>query len=213
MQLDEDSLAKYFPYYLTVEEKNGLLAELKKWPNPLDYYISMYEDELLQGDTWTKVPIRDFESGDVHQVDAIVLSNSCLVDPANHRDVSPKITVAPLVDLGRYEALLKSKGIAQQRVEAQIQAIKAQQVYNIVYLPKGANIKADMIVMLDDAHSLPSQRLLSSISEGKNIKLATLSLPGFFLFLFKLSAHFCRFHENVKRSYPVSQSTASVTSH
>ncbi|WP_296905037.1 hypothetical protein [Polaromonas sp.] len=198
--MNEASLAKYFPYYLTVVEKNGLMLELKKWPNPLNYYISMYTDEVLQGDAWTQVPIRDFGSGEMHRVDAVVLSNSCLIDPANHRDIPAKITVAPLIELARYEDLLKSKGITQSRIDAQIGGIKLQQVYNIVYFPKGAGLKADMFVMLDDAHSFPSQHLLQGVGSGKNNKLATLSLAGFFLFLFKLSAHFCRFHENVKRS-------------
>lgn len=49
---------------------------------------------------------------------------------------------------------------------------------------------------LDDLHTVPLHAF-ERVAEKK--KLFTLTLVGFYLFLFKLSVHFCRFHEEVAR--------------
>ena len=50
-------------------------------------------------------------------------------------------------------------------------------------------------MLLDDLHSMPIE-LHGQAAE----KLFTLSMAGFYLFVLKLSVHFCRLHENVDRS-------------
>jgi hypothetical protein len=76
-------------------------------------------------------------------------------------------------------------------------AIREQSITSIFYLPKGAALDAEHIALLDDLHTVP---LGYFSGKEERSKLFTLGMTGFYLFLFKLSVHFCRFHESVPRS-------------
>lgn len=198
MSFGSISIADQIPFYLSQEEKVGLVEALKNWPRPIQYYIKRYANEVLQGDAWTKLPIRNFATGELAHIDGIVLSNSCQIDPANERHLPAKVTVAPLVDLGRYVSQLESTGINPEQIATKINAIKEQRVHNIFYLPAGDGIQHDRIALLDDVYSFPTNELDPN-DASKNKKLGTLSMVGFYLFVLKLSVHFCRLHENVER--------------
>jgi hypothetical protein len=53
----------------------------------------------------------------------------------------------------------------------------------------------DHIALLDDLHTLP----LGMFQKADRPKLFTLSQVGFYLFVVKLSIHFCRFSEGISR--------------
>lgn len=197
MQFEANDFSKQLPYYLTEAEKTGLAKALADFPRRISYYINRYGDELLQGDTWAGVPVIDFHSMRMKNVKAIVLSNSCSVSPENSRALPPKVVVSPLVPLDKYVELLRRTGLSDASIAEKCVAIREQRIANIFYLPKGGGLDFDAIAVLDDLHSLPA-----SILDVKNSsvgKLTTLANVGFYLFLFKLSIHFCRFHENVSR--------------
>ncbi|MDE0112984.1 MAG: hypothetical protein OXI87_14880 [Albidovulum sp.] len=100
---------------------------------------------------------------------------------------------APIVKLSKIEARLKDRGLAEDAVKGRIDAIERQSVTNIFYLPAGEPLEEDYVALFDDLHSMP-------IASWENSqKLFTLSMAGFYLFVFKLSVHFCRLHENVDR--------------
>lgn len=198
MSLGSITIADQIPYYLSQEEKFGLVEALKNWPRPIQYYIKRYANEVLQGDAWTKLPIRNFGTGELAHIDGIILSNSCQIDPANNRHLPAKVTVAPLIDLGGYVSLLKRVGMSPEQIAAKVIAIKEQRVHNVFYLPAGEGIQNDRIALLDDIYSFPIAELDPSESSN-NKKLGTLSMVGFYLFVLKLSVHFCRLHENVER--------------
>ncbi|MBC7647683.1 MAG: hypothetical protein H7197_00980 [Vitreoscilla sp.] len=190
--------AEQIPYYLTQQEKEGLVAALSNWPRPIDYYAACWPNEVLQGDTWTRLPIRRFEDGEQGFISGIVLSNSCSIDPKNPRGLPTKITIAPIIALDKYLIALNAGGIASKSIEDKLLAIKEQRVHNIFYLPCGSGIAQDSIALLDDLHSFPTEAVDPG-PHSDNKKLVTLSLVGFYLFVLKLSVHFCRFHENVSR--------------
>lgn len=66
----------------------------------------------------------------------------------------------------------------------------------LFYLPKGGELEEDHVALIHDAHTLP---LSSFQAQQSRRKLFTLSQVGFYIFLFKLSVHFCRFHEKIHR--------------
>jgi len=86
--------------------------------------------------------------------------------------------------------------VAAANVENKLAAIREQKVTSLFYLPPGGRLDGEYIAVLDDIHSLPYSAFAT---RGGREKLFTLSQVGFYLFLFKLSVHFCRFHENVPR--------------
>ncbi len=148
---------------------------------------------MLHGDVRCGLQLYSFDAGEVRSVRGIVLSNSCDISKGNDRAVAPKIVFAPIVRFSAIEGRLKERNLATDAVKARIAAMKSQSVTNIFYLPAGGPPEHDYVALLDDLHSIP----LMSCSDGQ--KLFTLSMAGFYLFIFQLSVHFCRFHEMVDR--------------
>ena len=83
-----------------------------------------------------------------------------------------------------------------QQINDRFQAIREQRVTTMFYLPKGGSLEEEYVALLDDLHTVPA-RIFEQVAERK--KLFTLSLVGFYLFVLKLSVHFCRLHEEVAR--------------
>lgn len=197
MEITIDSIRDQIPYYLTQEQKVGLVRALKDFPENIQYYLSGYQDELLQGDGWTKLQIVLFETMEKVSSQGIVLSNTCDVALENKRTLPVKITFAPIIPLAAYIQLLKANGFNATDLHNKLDAIRKQKVSTIFYLPAGGALTEEHIALFDDLHTMPVNVFEA---EKAKSKLFTLSLVGFYLFLLKLSVHFCRFHENVARA-------------
>lgn len=202
MSFDAESLQQHIPFYLTSEDQQVLVDELKRIASggTADYFLSAYnsafEGDMLQGDGWRGFQLFLFDTGERRSVRGLVLSNSCDVDPANPRDVPARVIFAPLVKLSAYKTLLDASGIGKERVEAKIASIKAQKTTNIFFLPAGGPLDEDSLVRFDEAHSMPVQAHTKS---SHREKLFTLSNTGFYMLVLKLSVHFCRLQEKVNR--------------
>jgi hypothetical protein len=196
MAIDPETLTSQIPYYLTREQKDGLLKALNEFPRPVPYYIDRYQDELLQGDGWARFDIVDFETGARDRIKGIVLSNSCDISIENKREVPPKITFAPIIKLGKYAQLLLKNNLTKQQIEDRFNAIREQRVTSMFFLPRGGALDEDHVALLDDLHTVPA---IAFQQVNDQRKLFTLSMVGFYLFLLKLSVHFCRFQEEVAR--------------
>jgi ATP-dependent helicase YprA (DUF1998 family) len=196
MSISAETIQAQIPYYLTQEQKDGLVKALAEFPNPIQYYISRYPNELLQGDGWEKLEIVRFENGARDKIKGILLSNSCDISADNKREIPPKITFAPIIKLSNYSELLLKSGLTQQQINDRFQKIREQRITTMFYLPKSGSLEEEHVALLDDLHTVPAQAF-EKVTERK--KLFTLSLVGFYLFLLKLSVHFCRFHEEVAR--------------
>lgn len=202
MGLTLDDIKEYIPYYLTQEAKQGIVKALGDFPEKINYYTIRSENDLLQGDGWSCLDVMDIETGKHKAVKGIVLSNSCDVSIENARSLPAKIVFAPIIPLHLYKELLVRRGVVEDAVFSKIDAIKSQKVSSIFYLPKGGCLDCDYIAVLDDLHSLPLNFFSRKCDKKRQF---TLSQVGFYLFLFKLSIHFCRFHENVLRDPACSQ--------
>jgi hypothetical protein len=191
-----EEIKLHLPPYLSPQQKGELLREIKAFPN-IYYYLNFSREEMLQGDGWKGFTVFKFETGEKKKVKAVVLSNTCDIDPANNRVVPPKIVFAPLVKLNKYIQRLQNSRIREEEITAKIEAIKRQEVTSIFYFPANQALDhEEHIAMLDDLHSQP-WNVFAPLN--KQIKLFTLSQAGFYLFLLKLSIHFCRFNDGVVR--------------
>lgn len=202
MEITSESFKDQIPYYLTQGQKDGLLKELKAFINnstiKTNYFSNDFQDKILQGDGWGKLQIRNFYTGDKISILGIILSNSCDVAPDNERDLpTTGITFASLIPLSSYMTLLKKEKIDDIEIEKKIDSIKKQRVTSIFFLPAGGYLQEDHIALFDDIYTMPSNVFNQ---ENKKSKAFTLSMFGFYLFVFKLSIHFCRFQENVARN-------------
>ncbi len=198
MSITAENIKEHIPYYLTQPAKDGLIKSLRDFPEKMNYYTLIHKDDVLQGDGWNSLDILNFETAERKSIKGIILSNSCDISMENQRDLPIRIVFAPIIPLSLYEHLLINSGVEHDRVSAKINSIKEQKVTSLFYLPKGGNLESDHIAVLDDLHTLPANHFYLK-SERK--KQFTLSQAGFYLFLLKLSIHFCRFHENVLRDY------------
>lgn len=197
MEITPESLREQIPYYLTTDQKDGIIKALEDFPVEINYYLNAYQDELLQGDGWTKLQLRRFENGEKESILGIILSNTCDVAPENKRDFPVYITFAPLIPLPAYVSLLGQSGVNPSQVQDKVTSIKGQRVTSIFFLPAGSGLQEDHIALLDQLYTMPVKVFEL---ETEKSKFFTLSLIGFYLFVFKLSVHFCRFHENVARA-------------
>jgi hypothetical protein len=199
MVISADTIRDYLPYYLTDEAKVGIINELQKFHvGAMQYYLfNRYEQEMLQGDGWTRLHLRNFHTGERIFISGVVLSNTCDVDLSNKRDLPVNIVFAPLVSVDAYIQSLTAAGVAKQSIDDKVAAMKRQEVTNVFYVPIGDGLVAEHIVLLDDIHSMPAFVYEQEKDKGK---IFTLSQAGFYLFILKLSIHFCRFHENLIRA-------------
>jgi hypothetical protein len=195
MELSADLLQQQIPYYLTQAAKDNLVKALKDFPS-IDYYINAYKAETLQGDGWTELGLIRFETAERKQVRGIILSNSCDIDPKNKRDLPANVVFAPIIKLKSFESLLTQANISAEQIKSKFSSIRNQMVTTLFYLPKGSGLDDEYIALLDDIHSVPYKFFYD---QNKRAKLFTLSQEGFYLFILKLSIHFCRFHEGLIR--------------
>ena len=193
------AIQEHIPRYLTLDQREALAQALNKFPTNSEYYlIGKYTDELLQGDGWTKMQVLRFDTGERKNVLEIIFSNTCDIIPENKRDVPTNIVFAPILKLSNYVDLLRRAGLAGDRIGDKIASIKAQQISTIFYLPDAVgSLSEEHIVLLDDVHTMPSSAFQGAPG---NTKTFTLSNLGFYIFIFKLSMHFCRLREDVSRA-------------
>lgn len=202
MNFDSDSLRRQIPFYLTSKDQEELIRELRSVSaeQTVKYFLNStldpYRSEVLQGDGWHGLQLFIFESGERRSVKGVVVSNSCDIDPANKRDLPTKLSFSPLVRLERYKKVLEEEGIDIKRIEDKLSAIRSQKTSNIFYFPRDSNLDAEYIVRLDDIYSMPMTAFASGADQKK---VFTLSMTGFYLFILKLSYHFCRMQESVIR--------------
>lgn len=190
-----DDIKNHLPYYLSSEGKDEILRALKDFPDNINYYTILHKEDFLQGDGWDSLDIVHIEKLQKKSIKGILLSNSCDISPENKRTTPPRVIFAPIISLAKYEEKLRSH-IDSAAITAKINSIKKQHVTSIFYLPKGGELSEDYIALLDDLHNVPLELLTKKETKKKYF---TLSQVGFFMFLLKLSIHFCRFHENVLR--------------
>lgn len=200
--MELQSIKDQIPYYLTQEAASGLLEELKNYSDKTEFYTSRYPSELLQGDGWQGFTLFDFNTNSGRSVKAIVLSNSCDISTENARDVSPKITFVPLIKFSRLQKIFEDAGKNPAAVEQKMLAIREQKNTSFFFLPAQTSLTEDYVAWLSDVHSMPSANFIANTSKAK---VFTLNMTGFYLFLFKLSIHFCRFHENLDRSEEITR--------
>ncbi|MEO5331602.1 MAG: hypothetical protein H7839_06225 [Magnetococcus sp. YQC-5] len=196
MDIDFQTIEKHIPYYLTQEQKKILAKDLCDFnKRNIAYYINKYPNEMLQGDGWKGLEVINTSDGTRKNIMGIILSNTCDISPDNKRDIPTNIVFAPIIKLKNYAALLQKNAFTNNQIENKFKAIREQKITTMFYLPENETLNDEYVALLDDIHSVPAH----SLTDKNNQKLFTLSQTGFYLFLFKLSVHFCRFHENLSR--------------
>lgn len=198
MTITFEHLREQIPYYLAADPKQKVLIEnLKQILSGAHkgYYLDAYENEHLQGDGWHGLPLFSFVTGKRREVRGIILSNTCDVAPENIRALPPKISFSPIIKLESLERRFLEYGLSREQVSDKVDAIKKQLTSSLFFLPSCEALGGDYVALLDDVHSVP----VEAHDPVDTKKIFTLSMAAFYLFVFKLSIHYCRLHENLER--------------
>ncbi len=196
-----EEIKKYLPQYLSDTSLQQLKEELTKFPTDgtkdTVYTCALSgANYLLQGDGIAEMSYLDFPNNKIAHVNAILLSNTCDMSTDNKRMNPCRIMYAPILNFAKYEEKLR-KDFPTERANNHLKDIKAQQISQILYLPKGGKLQYDGIVFFDRAISIPLSE--EAVKRMCNNKLFTLSNFGLYLFLFKMSFHFTRIQERIDR--------------
>lgn len=205
MQLKSEDLERGIPAYLSRADKEALVAALRDFPHGRQnrpYFYRSADPEPLQGDLWRGLEVFRFEDGAKKRVVGMLVSNSCDISEGNKRHFPPKVSFAALIPISKYRDALLKNGISEEKITAHLTEVRAQGVTSLFYLPAEEGLEAEHVAVLQDLHSIP---LASFHDDAKKLRVASLNQLAFYLFLFKLSIHFCRFLEGVDRG-PIASS-------
>jgi hypothetical protein len=198
-----------FPDYLTATEKGRLLKALEqfkdtsakgKWNSKIysHFYAQSTYNYFLQGDLIREIRYPDWNSEskvfERTYTDAIILSNTCDLDLSNIRKAHKQVVLAPIIEMAQYLEEIHNK----QELDEIVKKIKTQTTSNILYLPSIMGGK-DYMCHLDKAFWFPTEELHSYLSDIQQNRIASLDYFGYYLFLVKLSYHFCRLPEEKQR--------------
>ena len=199
-----------FPDYLTATEKGRLLQALEqfkdahakgKWnsKNYSHFYTASTDNYFLQGDLIREIRYPDWnrESKVFERTytDALILSNTCDLDLNNARKEHKQVVLAPIIEMDQYMEEITD----EQELERMKKSVKSQVISNILYLPPNLVSGKDYICHLDKAFWFPTEELNSYLPEIEQTRVASLDYFGYYLFLVKLSYHFCRLPEEKQR--------------
>jgi hypothetical protein len=192
-----EQIKLFLPKYLTPSEQRELFQELKSFPDNRAFYLppGALVEELLQGDGWKGFVAINFLTLEKKTVSGLILSNSCDIDARNERTLPTSVLFAPLIALARYRQRLIDAGKTDEQADATLRSIRVQHISNLFFLPPGPYGPEESIVLLDDIHAHPLTHFLAS----ERTLLFRLNQYGFYILLIKLSIHFSRFQEGVKR--------------
>jgi hypothetical protein len=192
-----EEIQDQIPYYLTKEAGEGVLKELENYSGKTQIILNRESEGFLQGDGWRGFKLFDFNSGALMSAKGIIISNSCDIDPNNKRELPAKVTFVPLMRMRKIEELFRNSGLNAQATEQKLRSIREQKSTSFFFIPNQIGLDDDYAAWLNDIYSMPMKAFVES---EKREKFFTLNMTGFYLFLLKLSIHFCRFHENVDRT-------------
>ncbi len=76
MPISTEAIQTHIPFYLTQDQKDGLIKALGDFPRQIQYYIGLYSNEMLQGDGWEQLEVIRFEDGARGRIKGIAVRRS-----------------------------------------------------------------------------------------------------------------------------------------
>lgn len=190
----------FLPKYLSDEDQTKLFEQLRvfeKYPDGAFYAAQLLKTKKrFQGDGYSDLEMPKYETKEFVKIKAFLISNTCDADDDNKRLYHTSLVFCPIIDIGKYEAVLKKNSSNHAKVEQHIKDIQAQKISSFFYLPPNKSLQGSFIRM-DQLFSIPAS--MCSVEEIHAKRLFVLSNLGHYLLLFKLSVHFSRVQEGLKR--------------
>lgn len=199
-----EEIRRFLPQYLSAEAELDLFAALSQFPDSIDsrmYSLRLVgENTFFQGDGVHGMPFVNLPNPKVDSLPAMVLSNTCDMSADNVRIDPIRVMYAPVYNLEKYDRALRQADPSREgKITDYVESIRKQRVSNIFYLPSGSGgLDYEGMVPLDRIQNAPVSQLRENGIPAD--RLFSLGDYGFYILLFKLSIHFSRIREGVKRS-------------
>ena len=196
-----EDIEVYLPKFLSANSKKALFEGLRQFPDNIDsrFYTNRLRNDRIvyQGDGIQNLPFLIMPELEARPVNAIIISNSCDIDPRNIRLFRSKVVYAPILKLESYRNMLLREGVLAPEVNSHIESIRRQEITQAFFLPAQGLLEQDSFVLLDRLISCDNEFIDRKVLHQS--RLFTLSDLAHYLFLVKISIHFCRLHEGVDR--------------
>ncbi len=204
----------FLPKYLTPEQKDNLFNLVQNYfpftndPNII-YSFLQETDYYYQGDCVIDIPFAKFDNGkfEAAYLKGIIASNTCDISQENERIESANIQFSTVFTLSEYIEILKRKSIPQIKINTFLENLKCNRISNLFYLPEkiynGEKVLEESFARFDSNVTLPIS-IFNDTKYNKSYspngdRVFSFSNYGFYMFLIKLSVHYCRFREGVFR--------------
>lgn len=205
----------FLPKYLSPE----LQADLSKFiaedfplsSDPEKVYAELINEPVfLQGDCIEEIPFSNFITNPIGFVTdfatGILISNTCDVAEENERIFTAFASFSMVHSLDEYLQQLRKDGISGERIQGFVSNLKKNRLSGFMYLPQklrdNVEVLPESFIRFDRIANVSTSIFNRSYSTKyfpAGNRLFSFSSYGFFLFITKLSVHFCRFRENVIR--------------
>ncbi len=199
-----DELHQFLPTFLSQGSQDAFIDEIKYFlasqqAKPFYSFALTEKSILFQGDGLSGLSIINLPDPTIRPGSAVLLSNTCDMDPSNRRLFDSSLTYAPIFSLQRYlEALRREFPNDDDRVINHENSIRQQLITQIFFLPQGGKLQDDSIIFLDRIVSASSKTI--NRDQIAQSRIFTLSDFGAWLLALKLSIHFCRIRDRVDRN-------------
>lgn len=200
--ISPEEIRRHIPQYLAPESRAELFEGIAAFPDNIT--SRMYssppgvETTLLQGDGIRDLLMINLPDKRVAPAPAMILSNTCDIDPTNLQFSPRSICYAPIFNLEKYRQQLSARKIkSAEAIKQHVRDIRGYLVTGVFYLPTGGGLEDESIVFLDRICNCQTQ----SLDRGQlpERRIFTLSDYGAWLFLVVISIHFCRMNDRLDR--------------
>ena len=114
------------------------------------------------------------------------------------RNFCQEIVLAPLIPFADFVEELRLL-VDGKKLETIIQGVKSQIYSNVFYLSPVQGVNDDFVCFFDNVFWFPTEELNAYQKDIDQTRIASLNYFGYYLFLVKLSYHFCRLPEERQR--------------
>ena len=201
------------PPYLSNSDKNRLKDGLAQFFDPAhrqktkqydNFYLKEPPAFFMQGDIINSLLVYDwdFKNGTYFTgyAPVILVSNSCDVTLKESSLLEKEALFAPIIPLNEFFEDLRGDGYSEDNIASIHTNLKHQTFSNLFYLPPNPIDNREFVVFFDKIFWHPSERVQEKSCKIDEERFLSLDNFGFYLFICKISYHFCRVPEESERS-------------
>lgn len=201
------------PAYLSQTNKTRLREGLSQFFDPIQrkkdkryeyFYLINPPGFFMQGDVINSLPV--YEWDDIKQEYTtgysyvVLISNTCDIFKEHDRLIEKEALFAPIIPLDEFFKDLRLNGYSEDKIKSIHNNLTHQLYSNLFYMPPNPLDKREFIVFFDKTFWHPTSQFQEKLANITEERFLSLDHFGFYLFVNKLSYHFCRIPEDCHRS-------------